>query len=85
MKADQIPHSTNQNVEYLRRYLDFADRETVALAGARDFDSTAMPESAFEESVLEVIRKWGYDAQPQVGTAGYRIDIGIRDPYRPGK
>jgi very-short-patch-repair endonuclease len=42
------------------------------------------PESPFEVDVLKEIRKMGYDAVPQVGQAGYRIDIGIRNPRSPG-
>lgn len=41
-------------------------------------------ESPFEESVITVIRSWGYNVVPQVGTAGYRIDIGIRHPEHSG-
>jgi transcription elongation GreA/GreB family factor/very-short-patch-repair endonuclease len=48
-------------------------------------DGDAQPESPFEESVLAVLRKLGYDVQPQVGVAGYRIDLGIRHPRLPGR
>ena len=41
-------------------------------------------ESPFEESVISVMRSWGYELIPQVGTAGYRIDIGVRHPAHPG-
>lgn len=43
------------------------------------------PESAFEESVLEFLRSEDIKAEPQVGSAGYRIDIGIVDPEYPGR
>ena len=41
-------------------------------------------ESPFEEEVLRSIRAMGRGAVPQVGVAGYRIDIGIRHPHKPG-
>ena len=42
------------------------------------------PNPRFVESVIKVIRSWGYGLTPQVGTAGYRIDIGIHYPSHPG-
>ncbi|MDQ6732856.1 MAG: DUF3320 domain-containing protein, partial [Nitrospirota bacterium] len=41
-------------------------------------------ESPFEEEVVRLIKSWGYDAVPQVGAAGYRVDIGVRHPDHPG-
>ena len=34
-------------------------------------------ESPFEEEVMRAVRASGYKVQPQVGTAGYRVDIGV--------
>ncbi|CAM3868517.1 DUF3320 domain-containing protein [Nocardiopsis rhodophaea] len=68
---------------HLKRYLDFAERGMPALA-VEEEDPDALPESPFEEEVLRSIRSWGYEAQPQVGAAEYRIDIGVRHPERPG-
>ena len=75
---------TNEGVRHLQRYLDFAARGHPALAlevGGTLLDS----ESPFEEEVVRVVRSWGFDAVPQVGAAGYRIDIGVRDPSEPGR
>jgi hypothetical protein len=41
-------------------------------------------DSPFEDSVIDAIRSWGYLVEPQVGAAGYRIDIGVRHPAAPG-
>ncbi len=83
MQAGQIPPSTNENVEYLRAYLDYAERGQQVLA--IPYASTGLdPESPFEESVLGVIRGWGYLVEPQVGAAGFRIDLGVRHPAYPG-
>ncbi|WP_421121915.1 DUF3320 domain-containing protein [Aquihabitans daechungensis] len=52
---------------------------------ALDLDeSQGDAESPFEEEVLVSIRRFGYEAVPQVGAAGYRIDIGVRHPTLPG-
>lgn len=84
MDPEQIPPSTNENVEHLRAYLQFArdGMRTLSLP----FSPTGLdPESPFEDSVISTIRSWGYDVEPQVGAAGYRVDIGVRHPERPGQ
>lgn len=68
---------------HLRGYLDFAERGHPALAiDLRD--SLGDSESPFEEDVLRAVRSEGFEAVPQVGAAGYRIDIGVRHPDKPG-
>jgi very-short-patch-repair endonuclease len=72
----------SEGVRHLRGYLDFAQRGMAALA--LDTSTGGDAESPFEESVINVIRSWGYEVTPQVGTAGYRIDIGVRHPVHAG-
>ncbi len=83
MEAEDIPPSQNENVEAFRAYLDFA-RRGIETLGTQSSTTGLMPDSPFEESVISVIRSWGYEVEPQVGAAGYRIDIGVRHPDRPG-
>ena len=83
IRAGDIPESvTTEGLRHLRRYLDYAARGMPALA--LDTSTGGDAESPFEESVISVIRSWGYEVTPQVGTAGYRIDIGVRHPDHPG-
>ena len=83
IRASDIPESvTTEGLRHLRRYLDYAARGMPALA--LDTSAGGDAESPFEESVISVIRSWGYELTPQVGTAGYRIDIGVRHPDHPG-
>ena len=83
IRAGDIPESvTTEGLRHLRRYLDYAARGISALA--LDTSAGGDAESPFEESVIAVIRSWGYELTPQVGTAGYRIDIGVRHPDHPG-
>ncbi|MFF0005190.1 DUF3320 domain-containing protein [Streptomyces tibetensis] len=78
-----LADSPNESVQYLKRYLEYAENGPAVLA--RDVvQSDAEPDSPFEESVLAVLRGWGYRVQPQVGVAGYRIDLGVRHPELPG-
>ncbi|XVV05769.1 DUF3320 domain-containing protein [Actinosynnema sp. CA-248983] len=73
----------SKGTAHLRRYLDFAERGVDALALDLT-DSLGGAESPFEDEVLRTITGWGYDVVPQVGVAGYRIDLGVRHPARPG-
>lgn len=75
--------AASPGIKHLRGYLDFASRGMPALA--LDLNgSCGAAESPFEEEVLRTLDRLGYEAVPQVGVAGYRLDIGVRDPSRPG-
>jgi hypothetical protein len=83
VRATDIPASvTSEGLRHLRRYLDYAARGLPALASGSSAGGAA--DSPFEDSVIKVIRSWGYGLTPRVGTAGYRIDIGIHYPSHPG-
>jgi very-short-patch-repair endonuclease len=78
------PDPDQSGLSHLKAYLDFAARGIAALAvDAKDDD--AAPESVFEEDVLQVVRDMGYLVDPQVGSAGYRIDMAVRHPDREGE
>jgi hypothetical protein len=82
-RSNDVGASLSEGVRHLKGYLDFAERGMAALsvdvnAGRGD------AESPFEEDVLRVVGSLGYAAEPQVGAAGYRIDIGVKHPERPG-
>jgi hypothetical protein len=63
-------------VEKLKTYLKFAQTGILDNAYATGLE----PDSPFEEHVGSVIRALGYEIEYQVGTAGFRIDIGVRHP-----
>jgi hypothetical protein len=65
----------------LKRFLDFAKTGIMEERTASGLEA----DSPFEEDVAAAIRSLGYLADPQVGTAGFRIDLGIRHPDRPGQ
>jgi hypothetical protein len=72
--------SAREGVRILKHYLEFANG--APLSGVASVGGTG--DSPFEEDVADVVRSLGYLADPQVGTAGFRIDLGIRHPDRPG-
>jgi very-short-patch-repair endonuclease len=47
-------------------------------------DTGREPDSDFEISVMDVLRARGYKVEPQLGVAGYRIDIAVEHPDAPG-
>lgn len=75
--------SANKSVQHLKRYLQYAQHGPAILQTAAA-DPDAAPESPFEEEVIDVLRGWGYEVQPQVGVAGFRIDMAVRHPGAPG-
>lgn len=42
-------------------------------------------ESPFEDSVYQFLISYGFEVHKQVGCAGYRIDLAVVDPKKPGK
>lgn len=43
------------------------------------------PDSAFEEQVMAALVQRGISVEPQVGTSGFFIDIGVKDDEMPGR
>lgn len=64
--------------QLLKRYIEFAENPRTAIAANQVVDPDAEPESPFEEAVLRALNALGYDVVPQVGVAGYRIDLAVR-------
>ena len=65
----------------LKRFLEFAQSGILDERAPTGLGA----DSPFEEDVAAAIRALGYLADPQVGTAGFRIDVGVRHPERPGQ
>jgi hypothetical protein len=67
-----------------RGLIEFRNYLTYATNGARHDDAFGgEPDSDFEVFVADAIRAAGYEAVPQVGVEGFRIDIGVRHPDFP--
>ncbi|MFF8262084.1 DUF3320 domain-containing protein [Streptomyces virginiae] len=81
--GSELADSANKSVQHLKRYLQYAEHGPHILQTAAA-DPDAEPESPFEEDVLGVLRDWGYSVQPQVGVAGFRVDMAVRHPAAPG-
>lgn len=83
MRGDDIDVSGGvaQGVTLLHRYLKYAETGQYP---TRDIGN-AEPDSEFERQVIRVLEERGYQVVPQVGEAGYRVDIGVLDRQNPGR
>lgn len=81
--ADELavsPEST-KGVSALKNFLKYA--QTGQLEIARETGKAV--DSPFELEVIEALRNHNYVLEPQVGTAGYFIDIAVKHPDYPGR
>lgn len=79
LRADQILENADQPGRLLlKRYLEYAADPKQAFEAAATVEESAEVESPFEAAVLEALLRRGHRVVPQVGVAGYRIDLGIR-------
>ena len=76
IRADEFG---NAGTYMLKRWLEYS-ATGVLEAGS---ETSREPDSDFEEFVIDQIRAMGCEAVPQVGVAGYFIDIGVRHPEWP--
>ena len=72
--------TTPEGTKALRNYLEFA--RTGSLATVEETGREA--DSDFEISVMDVLKQRGYEVTPQLGVAGYRIDIAVKHPDSQG-
>ncbi|MBF0526153.1 MAG: DUF4011 domain-containing protein [Deltaproteobacteria bacterium] len=73
-----LPQTASRGVTALKAYLEFA--ETGFLPDYGITTPGAEPQSPFEVSVIEILKQYGYQTSPQVGVAGFAIDIGVHHP-----
>ena len=43
------------------------------------------PDSDFEIAVMHELEKAGYECEPQLGVAGFWLDLAVKDPNKPGR
>lgn len=84
MKGDEINpvHAASQGPQLLRDFLLYAEHGRLNSTTA---SAAAQTESPFEREVYTELTRRGVNLQPQVGVAGYRIDLGVLDDVTPGR
>jgi very-short-patch-repair endonuclease len=72
--------STGRGVKILKAYLNYAKtgRLDTEIYGERP------PANDFEISISNLLAARGFDCVPQIGVAGFFIDIAVRHPQKPG-
>lgn len=83
--AIEVTESTKAGPKTLKAYIDYAQRGMPALTGEIEEGNGLQFDSPFEESVYYFLKEEGYNVTTQVGCAGYRIDMGVKDPENPGR
>jgi len=84
MRGDEInaAATTSRGANLLREFLVFAERGRLESVSA---SMAAQTESPFEADVLRALTERGVTVLPQVGMAGYRIDLAVLDDELPGR
>ncbi|MGR6859757.1 DUF3320 domain-containing protein [Aliivibrio salmonicida] len=82
-KAEEMPTTDASpfGVRALKNFLHYAVTKELV----KREETGKEPDSPFEEEVISVIRGLGYKVEPQVGCAGFYIDIAVRDVSKPGR
>jgi very-short-patch-repair endonuclease len=65
----------------LKTFLRYARTGSLDVAAATDRDY----DSDFEREVATALRSPGYTVDPQIGSKGFFVDLGVRDPDKPGR
>lgn len=77
----ELDASAKHGVRALRNLLKYAETRELETT----IESGRPTDSPFEDQVLVALSERGYLLEPQVGTAGYFIDMAVRDPELPGR
>lgn len=72
--------TTPDGTKALRNYLEY-----VRIGSLVTIEETGREsDSDFEISVMDMLKQRGYEVTPQLGVAGYRLDIAVKHPDAPG-
>ncbi|AUN94643.1 DUF4011 domain-containing protein [Pseudazoarcus pumilus] len=74
-----LDEKTPEGTQALRNYLEYAQNGHLGEGRPTERE----PESDFEVAVIDQIRQWGYPVEPQLGVAGFRIDVAVAHPNHP--
>ncbi len=87
LRSDQIDLRRTRavGVQHFKTFLDYADRGPRAIAEAIETHGVVEFDSEFERAVWGSLTDRGWDVDTQVGCAGYRIDLAVRDSDHPGR
>jgi very-short-patch-repair endonuclease len=73
--------SAKHGVRALKNFLKYAESGQLEVS----YETGKAADSPFETEVIHALRDLNYEVEPQVGTAGYFIDMAVKDPNKPGR
>ena len=76
-----LARAKGEGARVLKRFLAFAETGVLDQAQVTGLEA----DSPFEEDVAREVAALGYPVDMQVGSAGFRIDLGVRHPDQPGR
>jgi very-short-patch-repair endonuclease len=84
-RAEQFRAERSQarGVHDLKSFLEYAEKGPSAIL-ARTEGSVSSCDSPFEEAVADALASRGRQVEPQIGVSGFRVDLGIVHPDKPG-
>ncbi len=75
--SSDVPDMGNESVRHLKAYLEYAERAAATLGrDLTDRDGV----TAYEETVLTLVRDWGFRVRRRVVVAGHVIDVAVLHP-----
>lgn len=83
MRSGDILNGSNSSrgVIALKHFLEYAETGHLYHSTITSKDA----DSDFEIAVMNELQKHGYECEPQLGVAGFYIDLAVKDPGKPGK
>jgi hypothetical protein len=75
--------SKKRGVRDLKNFLEYAEKGPIAIAATTE-GSVGGFDSPFEEAVADALIEKGWQPVPQIGVSGFRVDLGIVHPDKPG-
>ena len=84
MRSDDVltSETSKRGVLALKGFLQYAEK---GYLDAQTRHTGKAPDSDFEIAVMEALYKEGFECEPQVGVAGFFIDLAVIDPGCPGR
>jgi very-short-patch-repair endonuclease len=85
LRSEQIDirRSASEGVSGLRDFLAYAEKGRSALPIRTRYQIDE--DASFENLLADKIRKLGYEVHTQIGSSGYKIDLGIVNREKPGE
>jgi len=80
-----LSENPTRGTKTLKEYLEYAETGRIPDYGKFHQNGGKEPDSDFEIAVCKILNEYGYRTIPQVGVAGFFIDIGVLHPERAGE